>query len=402
MKLVYTYHLEVTMKRTIKDFDLKNKKVIIRCDFNVPIQDGLIIDDSRIVESIPTISYAVSNGARVILMSHLGRVKDEKDRDLLSLRPVANRLSELLGINVVFITETRGNKLEDSINNLKNGDVLLLENTRFEDLNGNLESTNSDELARYWSSLGDIFINDAFGTCHRSHASNVGIASYLPNGIGFLMEKELHYLTGIIDNPKRPFTVILGGAKVNDKIDVINNLAAIADYVLIGGGMAYTFFKAAGIPIGKSILDESSVDLCLNLMNEYSDKIILPIDGVYCNGESNRECFLSDVKPDEKGFDIGKGTVKLFKQYIDMSETIFWNGPLGMFEDDEYAYGTRSILEYLASSDKITVIGGGDTGSAVSLFGYKDKFSHVSTGGGASLELLSGKILPGVGVIDEK
>lgn len=394
------------MKKTIKDFDLKNKKVIIRCDLNVPIKNGVITDNNRIIESLPTIIYAIQQGAKVILMSHLGRVKEPKDKEFYSLAPVAQELSLLLGKEVIFIPETRGSKLEDGIAKLNSGDVLLMENTRFEDLNGKLESSNDTALGKYWASLGHIFINDAFGTAHRSHASNVGIASNLPNGIGLLMEKELKYLLESINNPKRPLTVILGGSKVTDKISVIENLVTKADYILIGGAMAYTFLLASGLPIGKSLCDMSSLDFCKKILKDYPDKIILPIDGIYVDNIDNptsiKECFLSDVKPDDIGLDIGNGTIKIFKQYIDDSSTIIWNGPLGMFENEKYANGTKKIMEYLSHTNKITIIGGGDTVAAVNKFSSKDNFTLVSTGGGASLELLEGKILPGVGVIDDK
>lgn len=394
------------MKKTIKDFNLKDKRVIIRCDFNVPMKDGIITDDNRIIESLPTIMYAIDNGAKVILMSHLGRIKEEKDKEIYSLKPVANALSSLLNKDVIFVPETRGKDLEKAVSKLKNGDVLLIENTRFEDLNQKAESGNDDALAKYWSSLGDIYINDAFGTCHRSHASNVGIASILPNGIGFLMEKELKYLLNALENPKRPLTVILGGAKVSDKIGVIENLVKKADYILIGGAMAYTFLLASGLPVGSSLVDEDSISFCQKILADYPDKIILPIDGVYSENIEGtgkiRECFLSDVTNNEIGLDIGCSTIKIFKQYIEESSTVIWNGPLGMFENAKFSNGTYKIMQALAETNKITIIGGGDTAFAAKKFGFKDRFTLVSTGGGASLELMEGKILPGVGVIDDK
>ena len=392
------------MKKTIKDFDLNNKKVIIRCDFNVPLKDGIIVDNTRIVASLPTIKYAKDNGAKIILLSHLGRIKEETDKLNLSLKPVSEELEKLLEQKVIFVPHTRGEELETAVNDLKAGEILLIENTRFEDLNNKAESGNDDELSAYWASLGDIFINDAFGTCHRSHASNVGIASRLSNGIGFLVEKELKYLEPMINNPERPFTVILGGAKVSDKIAVIENLARTADYILIGGGMAYTFLRATGLPVGKSLVDMDSLDFCNKMLDEYADKIILPIDSVYAKSlddTETKECFLSDVKEDDMGLDIGKGTIKLFKQYLEVSNTIFWNGPLGVYEKAPFENGTKSIMTFLAELDKTVVIGGGDTASAANYFSLSEKFSHVSTGGGASLEFLEGKILPGVGVIDE-
>ena len=389
------------MKKSIRDFNLNNKKVIIRVDFNVHIKDGKILDDNRIVMSLKTIRYAIDNGARVILMSHLGRVKEESDKK--SLDVVAKRLSELLGREVIFINETRGKKLEDAVNNLKSGDVLLMENTRFEDLNGKLESGNDKELGKYWSSLGDIFINDAFGTSHRSHASNVGIASNIDSGIGFLVEDELSNLS-IIDNPKRPFCVILGGSKVSDKIGVIKNLVNKCDYILIGGGMAYTFLKAMGINIGKSLLDEESIDFCHDMLNKYKDKIVLPIDNIVSK-EFDKDVNLKsneDIEDDDICLDIGDKTIELFKGILDKCNTVVWNGPLGYSEIDKYSKGTKEILKYLSNKDKIVIIGGGDTAASAINFGYKDCFTHISTGGGASLELLEGKKLPGVEIIDEK
>ncbi|MBE6151921.1 MAG: phosphoglycerate kinase [Firmicutes bacterium] len=394
------------MKKTIKDFDLKNKRVIIRCDFNVPIKDGNITDDNRIIESLPTIKYAIDKNAKVILMSHLGRVKTVEDKNKNTLKPVADRLSELLNQEVLFVSETRGSFLEDSINNLKSGEVLLVENTRHEDLEGKKESSNDQELGKYWASLGDIFINDAFGTCHRAHASNVGIGSNLPNGIGFLVEKELDVLGNTLDNPIKPFTVILGGAKVSDKIKVIENLVTIADYILIGGGMSYTFLKAKDIEIGASLLDEDNINFCKEMLDKYPDKIILPIDSVCSKKiDSNEECslkFITDLNKDDIGLDIGKGTVELFEQYLNESKTVIWNGPLGMFELEQYQNGTKKICECLSKLDSTVIIGGGDTAAAAISFGYKESFTHISTGGGASLEMMEGKILPGIDVINDK
>lgn len=394
------------MKKSIKDFDLDNKKVIIRVDFNVPIKDGNITDDNRIKESLKTIQYAIDNNAKVILMSHLGRVKEEQDLEKNTLEPVALRLSELLDKDIVFVDMTRGKELEDAINEMKPKDVLLIQNTRYEDLDGKKESKNDLELGAYWASLGDIYINDAFGTAHRAHASNVGIASHLPNGIGFLIEKELENLLPAINEPERPLTVILGGSKVSDKIGVIENLVKIADHILIGGGMAFTFLKASGLPIGKSLLDEENIEFCKKILKEHEDKIVLPID-VVCSKSIEkptdvRECFISDIKDDEIGLDIGNQSVKLFKQHINDSKTIIWNGPVGMFEEKAYENGTKEICKALAESGAKTIVGGGDSASAAINFGYKDKFSHISTGGGASLELLEGKVLPGIDIINEK
>lgn len=394
------------MKKTIRDYDLNNKKVIIRCDFNVPIKNGKITDDNRIKESLKTIKYAIDNDAKVILMSHLGRVKTEDDKKDKSLKAVGDRLSELLKQPVTFINVTRGEKLESAIENMKPKDVLLVENTRFEDINGKKESGNDLELGKYWASLGDIFINDAFGTCHRAHASNVGIASHLPNGIGFLIEKELNILGKTLENPKRPFAVILGGSKVNDKIKVIENLITKADYILIGGGMAFTFLKAKDIEIGKSILDEENICFCKEIMNKYSDKIILPIDAV-CSKKIDEESqfqnkFITDLKPDDIGLDIGFNTIKLFCEYLNDCKTVIWNGPVGMCELKSCQAGTKNLCEFLSKLDSSVIIGGGDTAAAVISLGYKSCFTHISTGGGASLELMEGKKLPGVDIINER
>lgn len=394
------------MKKTIRDYNLNNKKVIIRCDFNVPIKDGKIIDDNRIKESLETIKYAIDNNAKVILMSHLGRVKTEEDKKDKSLKIVSVRLSELLKHPVTFIDKTRGENLELMINNMKPKDVLLIENTRYEDINGKKESGNDLELGKYWASLGDIFINDAFGTCHRKHASNVGIASHLPSGIGFLVEKELNILGKTLENPNRPFVIILGGAKVNDKIKVIENLVPKADYILIGGGMAFTFLKAKNIEIGKSILDEEKISFCKEMMNKYPDKIILPID-IVCSKKIDEESlfenkFITDLKDDDIGLDIGFNTVKLFCEYLKECKTVIWNGPVGMCELKNYQEGTKKLCEFLAKLDSSVIIGGGDTAAAIISLGYKNSFTHISTGGGASLELMEGKNLPGVDIIDER
>ena len=388
--------------KTIRDFELNNKKVIIRVDFNVPMKDGVITDDTRIKESLETINYAIDKGAKVILLSHLGRIKEESDLEKNNLYPVAIRLSELLNKKVLFSNHTRGKILEDRINNMNNGEVLLIQNTRYEDLDGKKESSNDQELGKYWASLGDIYINDAFGTSHRAHASNVGIASNLPSGIGFLIEKELNAFNKVLTNPDRPLTVILGGAKVKDKIGVIKNLVNVADYILIGGGMAYTFLKATGINIGKSLLDEESIEFCKEMLEKYKDKIILPIDSVNAIdiNESGRTCFINEIKDNEMGLDIGYNTVKLFKTYLENSKTIIWNGPVGMFEQEEFNKGTIGICEILKNLDATKIIGGGDTASAIVNLGYKDYMIHISTGGGASLELLEGKKLPGIEVIE--
>ena len=393
------------MKKTIEDFDLRGKRVIIRVDFNVPIENSKITDDNRIKESLKTINYCIEKGSRVILLSHLGRVKKEEDKITNTLEPVSIRLGELLKKKVKFVPYTKGEEVDKAVNNLKEGEVLLLENTRFEDLNGNLESSNDPELAKYWASLGDIFINDAFGTCHREHASNVGIASILPSGVGFLVLKELKMLGKSLANPKRPFTVILGGSKVSDKIKVIGNLVENADYILVGGAMAYTFLKAKGINIGLSLLDEESIDFCENILSKYPDKIILPIDNVVSK-KIDRDAVTKNISIDnidnvEIGLDIGIETIELFKKYLNDSKTIIWNGPVGYFEIEKFSNGTKNICEILKKIDAIKIAGGGDTASSIINFGYKDAFTHISTGGGASLKMLEGKPLKAIEVISD-
>ncbi|MBP3799697.1 MAG: phosphoglycerate kinase [Bacilli bacterium] len=393
------------MIKTIKDFDIKDKKVLIRCDFNVPIKDGKIVDDNRIVSSLPTIEYALEEGAKVILLSHLGRVKEEADLKKNDLKVVSSRLSELLGKEVEFVNSTRGNELESAINSMNNGDVVLIQNTRYEDLNGKKESSNDVELGKYWASLGDIFINDAFGTIHRSHASNVGIATYLPSGVGFLVEKELNALK-TLDNPERPYVVILGGSKVSDKIGVIDNLVTKADYILIGGGMAFTFLKAAGYEIGKSLLEEEKLDYCKNILSKYREKIILPTDVVLSKKVFEevevRETTIKDIGDDEIGVDVGENTVYQFEKYLSDAKVVVWNGPLGVYEVERFRKGTLDILKYLTDNNIKTIIGGGDTAAIVSQDKeLKSKLYHVSTGGGATLEYLEGKVLPGIKALDK-
>ena len=394
------------MKKTIKDYDLKGKKVIIRCDLNVPVKDGVITDDNRIRESLKTIKTVVRRKGKIIILSHLGRIKTEEDMKKYSLRPVCERLSELLKKEVKFIEATRGKKVEEAINNMKNRDIIMLENTRFEDLKGEKESKNNPSLARYWASLGDIFVNDAFGTIHRNHASNVGIAKRLPNAIGYLVRKEIDALSEATCNPKRPYVVILGGSKISDKIKVIDNLVTKADYILIGGAMAFTFLKASGFKVGKSLLEKEYIDYCKDVLSKYEDKIVLPID-VFVGTSISEEAtpvkrFINEIKEDEMGLDIGPGTLKVFKQYLDESKTIVWNGPVGYFELKEFSLGTKSLLEVISKTKAKTILGGGDTASAAINMGYYDKIWHISTGGGASLEFLEGKALPGLKVINEK
>ena len=394
------------MKKTIKDFDLNNKRVIIRCDFNVPIKDGIILDDNRIKESLKTINYALDNNAKIILLSHLGRVKTDDDKKDNTLLPVSKRLSELLGINVNFIGETRGSVIENTIKNMKAKDIVMLENTRYEDVPDKKESNNDEELGRYWASLGDIFINDAFGTAHRTHASNVGIASNIPSGIGFLIEKELKMLGDMLNEPKRPYVVIAGGAKMNDKIKIIDKLIKKADYILLGGGIANTFLVAKGYDLKKSVYDEESIPHTKELLKKYDEKIILPVDGYssssYSDGLKVNYYKMDNVEDGEMILDIGPETVDLFKTYLLKAKTIFWNGPVGVSEFKNFEYGTKKLCEILKQSDANVVVGGGDSAAAVIRFGYKNFFSHVSTGGGASMEFIEGKILPAIAVIEEK
>lgn len=393
------------MKKTIEDFDLNNKRVIIRVDFNVPIKDSIIIDDNRIRESLKTINYAIDHNAKVILLSHLGRIKNESDKEKNSLRIVATRLSELLKRNVIFISETRGPEVEKIISNMNNKDVVLLENTRYEDLPDKKESTNNQELAAYWASLGDIFINDAFGTIHRSHASNVGIASILPSGIGFLVANELDALK-TLDEPVRPYIVILGGAKVSDKLEVINNLIKKADKIIIGGAMAFTFLKAKGLNIGKSLVEDDYLSYCKDLMINYPNKLVLPIDVVVSNeisvASSNKTVSINNICDNEIGLDLGKETIDIIKNDLKDAKTVIWNGPLGYYEIPAYQTSTKEILKYLTENNINTILGGGDIVAASSELGYKDKVTHASTGGGATLEYLEGKVLPGLKIIDEK
>lgn len=388
--------------KSIVDLDISNKKVLIRCDFNVPIKDGKIVDDTRIKESLKTINYCIEKQAKIILFSHLGRIKTEEDLKDKTLLPVSKRLSKLLGKKVIFINETRGKKLEDAINKLTPGDVLLVENTRYEDLDGKKESKNDKELGKYWASLGDVFINDAFGTIHRAHASNVGIASNLESGVGFLVEKELNVLSSL-KKAEKPFIVVLGGSKVNDKIGVIEKLIKKADYILIGGGMAFTFLQSEGFNIGSSIVDYDSLDFCSNILEKYPRKILLPVDfnvtTEYSNTSKNMIKDIASFEDDDMGLDIGPKTVEIYEKYLKNAKTVLWNGPLGVYEFSKYKKSTENIMKYLIDNKVKTILGGGDIVAAASLFKLKDKVYHASTGGGATLEYLEEKKLPGIEVI---
>ena len=394
------------MKKTVRDIDVKGKKVLVRCDFNVPMQDGKITDDTRIVSALPTIEYLVQHGAKVILMSHMGR-PDGKPKKEFTLQPVADRLSQLLGKPVIFESADRvvDEKVRQVAASLAEGDVMLLENVRFR----KEETKNGAEFAKELASLGDIFVNDAFGTAHRAHASTAGIADYLPCVSGFLIEKEVQFLGTAIENPARPFVAIMGGAKVGDKIPVIENLLKKVDALIIGGGMAYTFFKAEGLEIGTSILDQDSLEMAKEIFTKADQagvKLLLPVDAVCAKEFRNDTEFAvyekDKIPSDRMGMDIGPKTVELFQKEIAAAKTIVWNGPMGVFEMPNFAAGTRAIAEALAASDAVTIIGGGDSAAACEQFGLKDKMTHISTGGGASLEFLEGKVLPGVAVIEEK
>ena len=394
-------------KLIVSDLDVKDKKVLIRVDFNVPIKDGVIGNDNRIVAALPTIKYVIENGGKAILFSHLGRVKTEDDKKKLSLRPVAERLADLLGKPVTFVPVTRGAQLEEAIAELNDGDVLLVENTRFEDLDGKKESGNDPELGKYLASLGDVFVNDAFGTAHRSHASNVGIASNMTQAAaGFLLEKEIKFLGEAVDEPKRPFVAILGGAKVSDKIGVINHLLGKADKVIVGGGMTYTFYAAKGIKIGNSLVEEDKIELAKELIEKAGDKLVLPIDNVVAEKFDNdvpNKVVEGDIPDGYMALDVGPKSVALFEDVLKDAKTVVWNGPMGVFEMSNYAKGTLEVGKFLGElSDATTIVGGGDSTAAVQQLGVADKLTHISTGGGASLEYLEGKTLPGIAAVSDK
>ena len=397
-------------KLTVKDVDLKGKKVLVRVDFNVPVKDGVITNDNRITAALPTIKYILEQGGRAILFSHLGRVKEEADKEGKSLAPVAADLAAKLGQDVKFIPGvTRGAELEAAVNSLEDGQVLLVENTRFEDVDGKKESKNDPELGKYWASLGDgIFVNDAFGTAHRAHASNVGISANVEKAVaGFLLENEIAYIQEAVENPERPFVAILGGSKVSDKIGVIENLLEKADKVLIGGGMTYTFFKAQGIEIGNSLVEEDKLDVAKALLEKSNGKLILPVD----SKEANAFADYTEVKytegeavdPGFLGLDIGPKSIAKFDEALTGAKTVVWNGPMGVFENPDFQAGTIGVMDAIVKQPGVkSIIGGGDSAAAAINLGYADKFSWISTGGGASMELLEGKELPGLAALTEK
>ncbi|MHB7918796.1 phosphoglycerate kinase [Staphylococcus hominis] len=394
-------------KKIVSDLDLKGKVVLERADFNVPLKNGEITNDNRIVQALPTIKYILEQGGKLVLFSHLGKVKEESDKKELTLKPVADSLTEKLGKEVAFVPETRGEKLESAIKNLNEGDVLLVENTRFEDLDGKKESKNDPELGKYWASLGDVFVNDAFGTAHREHASNVGISTHLETAAGYLMEKEIKFIGGVVNDPHKPVVAILGGAKVSDKIGVIKNLVNIADKIIIGGGMAYTFLKAQGKEIGLSLLEEDKIDFAKELLEKNGDQIVLPVDCKVAKEFSNdakiTEVSIDEIPSDQEAMDIGPKTIELFTKELQGAHTVVWNGPMGVFEFSNFAKGTIGVCKAIANlEDAITIIGGGDSAAAAISLGFEEDFTHISTGGGASLEYLEGKELPGIKAINDK
>lgn len=394
-------------KKSIEDLKVTDKKVLVRCDFNVPMdEDKNITDDRRIKSSLPTIEHILKNNGKAILMSHLGRPKGEPKPEL-TLEPVANRLSELLGKKVTFAQDNNvvSENVKNIVNNMENGDVVLLENTRYR----KEEEKNGEDFAKELASLGDLYINDAFGTSHRSHASNVGVSKFLPSAVGFLVQKEIEVMGKALENPDKPFVAILGGAKVSDKIGVIENLINIVDSIIIGGGMSYTFLKAEGLEVGESILEADKVDLAKELIEKAEEKdvkLLLPLDIVvakeFKNDTEYKTVKSNEIPEDMMGMDIGEETIKLFSDEIRKSQTIVWNGPVGVFEMDNFKIGTDAIAKAMAETDGTTIVGGGDSASAVEKAGFQDKMTHISTGGGASLEFLEGKALPGIAAISDK
>lgn len=396
-------------KLTVKDVELKGKKVLVRVDFNVPIKDGVITNDNRITAALPTIKYILEQGGRAVLFSHLGRVKEEADKAGKSLAPVAKALSEKLGQDVVFPGTTRGAELEAAINELKDGEILLVENTRFEDIDGKKESKNDPELGKYWASLGDgIFVNDAFGTAHRAHASNVGISANVDKAVaGFLLENEIAYIQEAVEAPERPFVAILGGSKVSDKIGVIENLLSKADKVIIGGGMAYTFLKAQGYEIGTSLVEDDKLDLAKELLEKAAGKLILPLDHKVANAFAGytevKETADQNIPAGFMGLDVASKTIADYNTQLEGTKTVVWNGPVGVFENPDFQAGTVGLMEAIVKQPGVkSIIGGGDSAAAAINLGYAEKFSWISTGGGASMELLEGKVLPGLAALTEK
>ena len=400
-------------KKSVDDINVKGKRVLCRCDFNVPLKNGEITDENRLVAALPTIKKLIADGGKVILCSHLGKVKTEEDKQTKTLAPVAKRLTELLGQEVKFVPslEVVDDTVKAAVDAMKDGDVILLENTRFRAE----ETKNGEAFSKDLASICDVFVNDAFGTAHRAHCSNVGVAGLVDTAVvGYLMQKEIDFLGNAVENPVRPFVAILGGAKVADKLNVISNLLEKCDTLIIGGGMAYTFLKAKGYEIGKSLVDDSKIDYCKEMMakaESLGKKLLLPVDTVMIEDFPNpiddpsikTEIFDADKMPaDKEGCDIGPKTIKLYSDAVKTAKTVVWNGPMGVFENPVLAAGTKAVAAALADTDATTIIGGGDSAAAVNQLGYGDKMSHISTGGGASLEFLEGKELPGVAAANDK
>ncbi|MFL0194487.1 phosphoglycerate kinase [Clostridium sp. WILCCON 0269] len=394
-------------KKTIEDIDVKGKRVLVRCDFNVPLKDGKITDENRLMGSLPTIKYLVENSAKVILCSHLGKPKGEPKPDM-SLIPVAKRLPELLGKEVIFAADDNvvGQNAKSAVKNMKDGDIVLLENTRYR-----IEETkNQDNFSKELASLGEIFVNDAFGTAHRAHCSTVGVTKFLPIAVcGYLIQKELEFLGNAIENPSRPFVAILGGVKVSDKINVINNLLEKVDILIIGGGMSYTFARAEGCTIGTSVVEEDKIEYAKEMIDKAKSKgikLLLPIDRIVADKfDANAEPILEEdrnIKDGYMGMDIGPKTAKLYADTIKGAKTVIWNGPMGVFEFESFAKGTFAVAKAMAESGAVTIIGGGDSAAAINQLGFGDKMSHISTGGGASLEFLGGEELPGISALNDK
>ena len=400
-------------KKTVDDINVRGQRVLVRCDFNVPMKDGKITDENRLVAALPTLKKLIADGGKLILCSHLGKVKTEEDKKTKTLAPVAVRLSELLGQEVKFVPnpEVVGANVVEAVNNMKDGDVILLENTRFR----KEETKNEESFSKDLASLADVFVNDAFGTAHRAHCSNVGVTKYVDTCVvGYLMQKEIQFLGNAVEDPERPFVAILGGAKVADKLNVINNLLEKCDTLIIGGGMAYTFLKAKGYEIGNSLLDAEKIDYCKEMMEKaekLGKKLLLPVDTVVIENfpdpiddpSINTTIVDADKIPaDKEGADIGPKTIALYSGAVKNAKTVVWNGPMGVFENPVLANGTKAVAAALADTDATTIIGGGDSAAAVNQLGYGDKMSHISTGGGASLEFLEGKELPGVAAANDK
>ena len=389
----------IKLKKVLSDFNFDNKRVILRCDLNVPITNGIIEDDTRIIESLKTIKYLIDKNAKVIILSHLGRVKTEEDKKDNSLYPVYLRLRDLLEDNVCFSKYTSGNKLKELVNTLRTGEILLVENTRFEDIDGKKESSCDLELSKYWASLGDIFVNDAYGVCHRSHASNVGISKFLPSCLGLLVEEEIEKIDGIIKENTSPYILLMGGKKISDKTLVIESLIEKCDYILLGGGMCFTFLASLEINVGMSIVDKDNIPFCKEILSKYKDKIILPVD-VKLKSEEIKD--IDKLTNEDIAYDIGPKTIELFKKYLSTAHRVVANGPMGVFEEKEFTNGTRELYNYLSQNSIKTLIGGGDSISAINTLHINKNFYHITTGGGATLEYIAQDTLPAIEAIEDK